>query len=158
MTKYIITLQQEEREQLEAMLRKGTHASQKLLNALILLNCDDAVRTDGRRRSSQEVADVLHVSARKIDRLKRRFVEDGFELALNGGTYRTNYERLVDGDLEARLVALSCSEPPAGRSRWTLQLLADKVVELNYVPAISSETVRQALKKTNSSLGRKSAG
>jgi hypothetical protein len=118
MEKYIITLQHEEREQLEAMLRKGMHASQKLLNALILLNCDDTVRTVGRRSSSsQEVADVLHMSARKIDRLKRRFVENGFELALNGGTYRTNYERLVDGDLEAHLVALSCSEPPAGRSR-----------------------------------------
>lgn len=153
MERFVITLQQEEREQLEAMLRKGTHAAQKLLNALILLNCDEAVSTE-RRRSNQEVAAILQVSTRKIERLKRRFVEEGFELALNGGQ-RTNYERLVDGDLEARLIALSCSEPPSGRSRWTLQLLADKVVELNYVPAISAETVRKTLKKTNSSPGRR---
>ena len=106
----------------------------------------------------REIADVLHVSARKIDRLKRRFVEDGFDLALDGGRYRSNYERLVDGDLEAHLVALSCSEPPPGRSRWTLKLLADKAVELNYVEAISGETVRRTLKKTNLSLGRRSAG
>lgn len=153
MEKFVITLQQEEREQLEAMLRKGTHAAQKLLNALILLNCDEAVNSNV-RRSNQEVAAILNVSTRKIERLKRRFVEEGFELALNGGQ-RTTYERLVDGDLEARLIALSCSEPPSGRSRWTLQLLADKVVELNYVPAISIETVRKTLKKTNSSPGRK---
>ena len=158
MDKYTVTLSPDEREQLQAMLRKGTHASQKLLNALILLNCDRGCGVDESWRSSQEIADVLHVSARKIDRLKRRFVEDGFDLALDGGRYRSNYERLVDGDLEAHLVALSCSEPPLGRSRWTLKLLADKAVELNYVAAISRETVRRTLKKTNSSLGRRSAG
>lgn len=158
MDKYTITLTPEEREQLEAMLRKGTHASQKLLNALILLNCDEAAGANGQRRSSQQIADVLHVSARKIDRLKRRFVEDGFELALAGGRYRSHYERLVDGDVEAHLVALSCSEPPEGHARWTLKLLADKAVELNYVQAISRETVRRTLKKTNSNPGRRPVG
>lgn len=156
MEKFVITLQQEEREQLEAMLRKGRHASQTLLNALILLNCDEVVNSKG-RHSNQEVAAILNVSTRKIERLKRRFVEEGFELVLNGGQ-RTNYERLVDGDLEARLIALSCNEPPSGRSRWTLQILADKVVELNYVPAISAETVRKTLKKTNSSPSGRLAG
>lgn len=114
MDKYTITLTSEERKQLEAMLRKGTHASHKLLNALILLNCDQGTGADGQRRSSQQIADVLHISARKIDRIKRRFVEDGFELALGGGRYRSNYERVVDGNVEAHLVALSCSEPPLG--------------------------------------------
>lgn len=135
MEKYTVTLSQKEREQLQAMLRKGSHASQKVLNALILLNCDEAVGGAGQQRSSQQIADVLHVSARKIDRVKRRFVEEGFALALGGGRYPENYERLVDGDLEAHLVALSCSEPPSGRARWTLKLLADKAVELNYVAA-----------------------
>jgi len=158
MDKYTITLQAEEREQLEAIIRKGAHASQKVINALILLNCDEAARDRGKRRSSEEMAQVLHVSARKIDRVKRRFVEEGFEVALNGQEGRTHYERLVDGDLEAHLVALSCSEPPQGQARWTLRLLAQKVVELEYVEAISHETVRQALKKTNSSRGRRLAG
>jgi hypothetical protein len=84
MDKYKITLQDEEREQLEALIRKGTHSAQKVINALILLNCDEAGRGGGKRRSSEEISQVLQVSARKIDRVKRRFVEDGFEVALKG--------------------------------------------------------------------------
>jgi transposase len=158
MNKYIITLQAEEREQLEAIIRKGTHASQKVINALILLNCDEATRDRDKRRSSKEMAEVLRVSERKIDRVKGRFVEEGFEVALNGREGRTNYNRVVDGDVEAHLVALSCSEPPQGQVRWTLRLLAQKAVELKYVESVSHETVRQTLKKTNLSHGRRSAG
>lgn len=158
MEKYKITLQAEEREQLEAMTSKGTHAARKLINARILLNCDESARGQAKRRSSQEIAQVLQVSARKIDRVKRRFIEEGFEMALNGQPGHRSHEKVVDGDIEARLVALSCSEPPAGRVRWTLRLLAQKAVELQYVEAVSHETVRQRLKKTNSSRGRKFAG
>jgi transposase len=156
--KYKITLRAEEREQLEALIRKGTHAAQKVINALILLNCDEAGPERETRRSSREMAQVLQVSERKIDRVKRRFVEDGFEVALQGREGRTNYDRVVDGDVEAHLVALSCSEPPEGQARWTLKLLAQKAVELQYVEAVSYETVRKTLKKTNSSHGRRWAG
>jgi transposase len=158
MDKYKITLQAEEREQLEAMKSKGTHAAHKLINALILLNCDETSRGQAKRRSSEEIAQVLQVSARKIDRVKRRFVEEGFEMALNGQQGHRSHEKVVDGDVEAHLVALSCSEPPAGQVRWTLRLLAQKAVELQYVETVSHETVRQTLKKTNSSRGRRLAG
>lgn len=155
---YKITLEAQEKEQLEAMMSKGRHAAQKLINALILLNCDEATREQTKRRSSEEIAQVLKVSARKIDRVKRRFVEEGFEAALNGRQGQRDHEKVVDGDVEAHLVALSCSEPPAGQARWTLRLLAQKAVELQYVEAVSHETVRQTLKKTSSSRGRKLAG
>ena len=153
MDKYKITLEGEERERLEAMTSKGTHAAKKLINALILLNCDEAGGRRAKRRSSEEIAQVLQVSARKIDRVKRRFVEEGFEAALDGRQGQRSHEKVIDGDVEAHLVALSCSEPPAGRVRWTLRLLAQKAVELQYVEAISHEAVRQTLKKTNSSRG-----
>jgi transposase len=159
MPQYIITLQDEEREQLQAILSKGKHASQKVINAQILLNCDEAGDKRGTERcSGREIARVLRISERKIDRVKQRFVQEGLEVALNGAPSSRNYERKVDGDVEAHLVALSCSEPPAGRSRWTLHLLAQKAVELNYVPSLSHEAVRQTLKKTNLSHGRRWAG
>jgi hypothetical protein len=148
MEKYIVTLEIEERNQLEAIASKGSHAAQKILNALILLNCDESSYRQ-RRRSSQEIAEVLQVSARKIDRVKRRFVEEGFEVALNGAPNPRSYEHKVDGDLEAHLIALSCGEPPQGHARWSLRLLASKAVELEYVESISRETVRRTLKKTN---------
>jgi len=159
MPRYLITLKNEEREQLEAILSKGKHASQKIINAQILLNCDEAGDKRGAERcSGREIARVLRISERKIDRVKQRFVEEGLEVALNGAPSSRNYERKVDGDVEAHLVALSCSEPPPGRSRWTLHLLAQKAVELNYVPALSHEAVRQTLKKTSSSHGKRWAG
>ena len=158
MDKYIVTLTPEEREQLQALVGKGRHAAQQVVSALILLNCDSAVHRERRRLSSQELAEVLHIGARKIDRVKRAFVEQGLEGALNRRPTRRVYERVADGDVQAHLVALSCSQPPAGRSRWSLRLLADKAVELQYVEAISYETVRRTLKKTNSNRGRRLAG
>ena len=157
MEKFIVTLEPEERLRLEGIVSKGTHAAAKMVNALILLNCDTSNDATG-RRSSEEIAAVLHVSARKIDRIKRCFVEEGIDEALGRKPSARHYERKIDGDLEAHLIALACSEPPAGRSLWSLRLLADKVVELDYVDAISYETVRRALKKTNSNPGKKSAG
>ena len=157
MEKYTVTLRAEEAEQLQALVAKGTHAAAKVVNALILLNCDES-QARGRRRSSQEIAEVLQVSPRKIDRLKRRFVEDGLEVALNGAPSQREYEHKIDGEVEAHLIALSCSVPPSGHARWSLRLLADRAVELELVETVSHETVRRALKKTNSSRGARWAG
>jgi hypothetical protein len=97
--------------------------------------------------TNEEISRVLNISMRKIDRVKKRFVEEGLEVALNGKESERVYSKKVDGDLEAHLVALSCSEPPEGFARWSLRLLADKVVELGYIEYISHETVRRTLKK-----------
>lgn len=157
MEKYIVTLESQEREQLEALVGKGRHAAQTLVSALILLNCDTCVERQ-RRRGSEELAEVLQISARKIDRVKRRFVEQGLDGVLERKPSQRVYERIVDGDVEAHLIALSCGEPPEGHARWSLRLLADKAVQLQYVEAISYETVRRTLKKTNSSRGRRLVG
>lgn len=157
MEKYTVTLTAEEAEQLQALVAKGKHAAAKVVNALILLNCDET-QARGRRRSSQEIAEVLQVSPRKIDRIKRRFVEEGLEVALNGVPSQREYEHKIDGEVEAHLIALSCSAPPSGHARWTLRLLADRAVELDLVEALSHETVRRVLKKTNSSRGAGWAG
>ena len=157
MEKYRVTLTAQEAEQLQALVAKGKHAAVKVINALILLNCDET-QARGRRRSSQEIAEVLLVSPRKIDCIKRRFVEEGLEVALNGVPSQREYERKIDGDLEAHLIALSCSAPPSGHARWTLRLLADRAVQLDWVEALSHETVRRVLKKTNSSPGAGWAG
>lgn len=95
---------------------------------------------------------------RKIDRVKKCFVEQGLEIALNGTKGQRTYEKKADGDFEAHLIALSCGEPPEGFARWSLRLLADKVVELNYVDNISHETIRRVLKKTKLNLGENRAG
>jgi len=101
---------------------------------------------------------VLNTSMRKIDRVKKRFVVDGLDIALHGRKGSRVYDKKADGDFEAHLVALSCSDPPEGFSRWTLRLLAEKVVELDYIDNISHETVRRVLKKTNLSLGSEKGG
>lgn len=119
MKKYTVTLADEEIEQLQAFSSKGKHAAKKVINALILLNCDESQGAE-RRRSQREIAQVLQVSERKIERVKQRFVEDALEMALNGQTPQREYEHKVDGDLEAQLIALSCSGPPSGHARWRL--------------------------------------
>jgi transposase len=106
----------------------------------------------------EEIAGVLKVSMRKIDRVKRKFVEDGIDVALSGRKGERVYQKKADGDLEAHLVALSCSDPPEGYSRWSLRLLADQLVELKYIESISHETIRRVLKKTRSSLGKRRGG
>ena len=157
MIKYKVTLSQDEREELKTITTKGNHKSQKVINALILLNCDEGEFQINRSKNS-DVADILHISMKKIDRVKKRFVEKGLDIALNGHKGQRVYERKADGNLEAHLVALSCSEPPEGFSRWSLRLLADKVVELKYINSISHETVRRVLKKTKSNLGENKVG
>jgi transposase len=157
MKKYIVTLSEDERKELSELTTKGKQKSQKILNALILLACDEgAYQTE--RSTNEEIARVLPISMRKIDRVKKRFVEEGLDAALNRKKGSRIYVKKADGDFEAHLVALSCGEPPAGFARWTLRLLADKVVELNYVDSISHETVRSILKKTKLSLGNAKDG
>jgi len=107
---------------------------------------------------NEDVARVLRISMRKIDRVKRRFIEEGFETALAGRKQERVYERKADGDFEAHLVALSCGEPPEGFSRWSLRLLADRAVELRYVDSISYETIRRVLKKRNKTLEKARMG
>jgi len=146
--RYKVTLDKQERQMLQEITTRGKHSSQKVLNALILLGCDEGPFQD-RKLTAQQLADVLPVSMRKIDRIKRRFVEQGLEEALVKRKAERQYLRKADGDFEAHLVALSCSEPPRGRARWSLRLLADKMVELEYTDSVSYETVRRVLKKTS---------
>lgn len=146
--KYKVTLEAEERAMLEEIATRGRHSSQKMLNALILLNCDQG-RFQEHRLTNREIAAVLPVSMKKIDRVKKRFVEQGLEASLDKRASPRPDLRKMDGDVEAHLIALSCGKPPAGRARWSLRLLADKMVELRYVDSISHETVRSVLKKTN---------
>lgn len=157
MIKYKITLTEQEREELKKLTSKGKHKSQKIINALILLNCDEG-EFQNSSATNKEIAKILKISMRKIDRVKKRFVEEGFEITLNGRKSNRTYEKKADGDFEAHLVALSCSKPPKGFSRWSLRLLADKVVELQYINSISYETVRRVLKKTKLNPGKNKDG
>ena len=148
MKKYIVKLDQSERDKLSGIICKGSHRSQKVLNALILLNCDEGSYQDDRTKNV-DIARVLKISMRKIDRLKKRFVEDGLDIALDTSKGQRKYKRKVDGDFEAHLVAVSCGSPPEGHAKWSLRLLADKMVELEYIDQVSHETIRQILKKTS---------
>ena len=143
MTRYLVELEAEERETLKAITRKGSHRSLKVINALLPLNCDKGEFND-RRASGGEIANVLRISARRVDRIKKRFVEEGLESALGGRQgRRTKYIRKADGEFEARLAALSCGDPPEGYAQWSLRLLADRAVELGYIDSVSHETVRR---------------
>ena len=157
MKKFIVTLTKGEREELKQITFKGKHKSQKVINALILLGCDEGKHQNNRSKN-KELSQVLQISMRKIDRVKRRFVVDGLDVALNGKIGSRIYSKKMDGDFEAHLIALSCSKPPKGFARWSLRLLADQVVELDYIDNISHESIRRILKKTNSSLGGRMGG
>ena len=157
MKKYIVKLSKDECEDLRDITSKGTHKSQKILNAQILLGCDEG-EFQTERSTNEEIARVLGTSMRKIDRVKKRFVMDGIEASLTKKKGSRIYKKKADGDFEAHLVALSCSEPPEGFARWSLRLLADKVVELHYIDSISHEAVRGILKKTKLNPGKKKDG
>ena len=135
------------------MTRTGTHGARKIIHAFILLNVDRGnYNTD--IQINEDICKVLKIEMRTVDRVKKRFVEQGLESALKMAPTTRVYDQALDGDMEAHLVALACSEPPQGRARWSLRLLADKLVELHIVEYISYETVRQTLKKTNLSPGK----
>jgi hypothetical protein len=146
--RYKVTLDRSVRDMLQEIATRGKHSSQKVLNALILLGCDQGPFQD-RRLTNQQLAEALPVSMKKIDRVKRRFVEIGLDAALDKQKAKRTYVRKADGEVEAHLIALSCAQPPRGHARWSLRLLADRMVELQYVDAISYETVRKVLKKTS---------
>ena len=150
--KFTVTLTKDEREELKQITSQGKHKSQKVINALVLLGCDEG-ECQQKRSTNEEISRVLKTSLRKIDRVKKRFVMEGLEVALKGRKGSRVYTKKVDGDFEAHLIALSCGKPPEGFARWSLRLLADKVVELDYISGISHETIRRILKKTNLSLG-----
>jgi transposase len=146
--RYRVTLQADEREQLEALLARGKADVRRLKHAQILLKADET--ENGPAWSDAQIADAVVCGEATVERVRRRFVEEGLELALS--PYRTPrrvYRPKLDGEQEARLITLACSTPPEGRTRWTLRLLADALVELDVIDSVSYETVRQTLKKTN---------
>jgi len=151
MVRYKITLTREEHVQLTAVLSKGKHSSQQYRNACILINSDE--NPWGQKLSNEQIAQVLQINTKTVERVKQRFVEEGFDECMDRKPYPKKGPIKTDGDFEAHLVALSCSEAPAGYARWSLRLLADKMVELRYADSISHETVRQVLKKTKSNRG-----
>lgn len=151
MIRYTIKLTKTELDELQAIINKGSHSSQTFRTAYILLNCDEGEFSD--KVSNEQISKVLKIGMRTIDRVKKKFVEEGFENVLERRPTSREYDIKIDGDVEAKLVSLCCSEPPAGRSKWSLRLLADKMVELRYVDSISYVSVGNILKKMNLSLG-----
>lgn len=135
-----------------AIINKGYHTSQKFRYAYILLNCDEGKYSE--KVTNEQISKVLKVGMRTIDRVKKRFIEEGFDTILERKSPDREYERKADGEVEAHLITLCCSEPPQGYAKWSLRLLADKMVELHYIESISYETVRRVLKKTSYNLGK----
>ena len=158
MVKYTIKLSKDEVKELVAIIKKGRHTSQAFRAAYVLLNCDKGEYSQDPSITNAEIVKVMKIGDRTIDRIKKKFVEEGFEGVLDRRPSSQNYTKKMDGDLEAKLVTLCCSKPPEGYAKWSLRLLADKLVELNYVESISHVSVRRALKKTNLNLGKLRAG
>lgn len=153
--KYIVSLSEEERQYLEQIVTTGKRAAYTINHARILLKADRNQNNGSWR--DQDIKEAFNISLRTIERVRQRCVEEGLEAALKcrpGG----GRKRKIDGEVEAHLIAMRCSEAPKGKGRWTLRLLADQMVELNYVEQLSHESVRQVLKKTNCNPGDKSAG
>ena len=145
MVKYVVRLTEEERKSLKELTVKGRTQAYRIKHAHILLKTD----ADGPNWTDERIAEAISVHVNTVRNVRQRFVEEGLEAAL--GRKKPELpprERILDGEKEARLIALGCSAPPKGRARWTLRLLADKLVELEIVDQISHETVRQGLKKT----------
>lgn len=144
--KFIVRLSKEEREELTSIVSKGKTQAYKIKHANILLNVDE----DGLARTDKDIAAMLHCHLNTIHDVRRRYVEQGLEAAL-GRKRRENppREKILDGEKEARLIAVACSEAPPGYSRWSLRMLADRLVELEVVKTISAPTVMRALKKMN---------
>jgi transposase len=149
--KYPVILNDTERDELKRLIAAGTAPARKLTHARVLLKTDQG--PEGPGWVDDAVAEAVEVSQPTVCRVRKQYVEEGLEAALNRRPPNREYHRKLDGKQEARLVALACSEPPEGRARWSLRLLADKLVELEIVEEeVSYQTVRRTLKKTNSSL------
>jgi len=156
MIRYTIKLTKGEVEELKTIINKGSHSTQTYKAAIILLNCDTGEFSD--KITNEQIAKVLKVGMRTIDRVKKRFVEEGIESTLERKPSNRIYEKKADGDFEAKLVAVCCGNPPEGFAKWSLRLLADKMVELKYIDSISHVTVGNVLKKMNLSLGKSKVG
>lgn len=154
--KYIIDLTEAEGQSLRKLTTTGKHAAYKINHAQILLLADINQADGG--WSDEAIACTLGLSISTIERVRRRFVEEGIDASLNYRSGRGRKQRRLHGDTEAHLIAIACSEAPQGRERWTLRMLAARMVELDYVESLSHETVRQTLKKMKSNLGKKIAG
>jgi hypothetical protein len=153
--RYIVRLSTEERAELESIVKKGKGGAHKIRNAQILLHSDE----NGTKLSVLEIAKLLHCNEDTVCNARKRLVTRGFSAALERKKQdKLSVERLFDGEAEARLMQIACSQPPEGRVRWTLRMLSDKVVELQIVPHCSANTVHNVLKKTNSSLIYGNAG
>ena len=155
--RYRVTLTKEERKELETMTRRGKGHARRSIHARALLLCDAGV--DGPAWKVADVATALGVTSRAIEHLKKRFVEDGIEAALERKPReKPPREVIFDGEFEARLITLACSDAPEGHRRWTVRLLADKAIELRFAESVSHMTVQRVLKKTNLSLTSASTG
>jgi transposase len=150
MKKYVVELTTEERRQLEELVKKGKVAGYKTRHAQMLLKADQGKQGPG--WPDKQIAEAFGAHLTTVERLRKRLVEEGLEAALERHK-RQNYTHKLDGDAEARLIAIACSQPPEGRNEWTLRLLADRLVELSVVDSLSHMTVSRTLKKTSSSLG-----
>jgi len=147
---YVVTLAPTERDALKRLLAAGTASARKLTHARILLKADQG--PDGPGWVDQAIADAVEVSQPTVSRVRKQYVEQGLEAALNRRPPTREYARKLDGVQEAKLIALACAKPPTGQARWSVRLLADKLVELQIVEdAVSYQTVRRTLKKTRSS-------
>ena len=141
--KYIVDLTQQERNRLRQLVRSGKHSARRIRWAQALLKADAGW-------IDERISEAFDISIRTVQRIRQRFLEEGIEVALGARSRKPRpYARKLDGEKEARLIALACSQPPEGRTRWTLRMLADRMVELCYVDTLCHETVRRVLKKTN---------
>ena len=148
--KYPVILSETEREELKRLIATGTAPARKLTHARILLKADQSA--EGAGWVDEQVAKAVEVSQPTVARVRKQYFEEGLQAALNRRPPNRKYQRKLDGEQEARLIALACSQPPEGQARWSLRLLADKLVELEIVEEeISYQTVRRTLKKTLSS-------
>lgn len=145
MKKYKVTLTEQEIEILEEITRKGKRNAMVIRNAYILLNSNQG--PNGKSQKDKDISGFLDVTVRTVENIREKFVLEGFDTALYGKSSPREYKAKVDGEVEAHLIALSCGEPPKGYARWSLRLLSDKMVELQYIDNISHETVRTVLKK-----------
>lgn len=154
--KYVVKLTSDERKMLFELIAKGKTNKEKLNRARILLKADCG--EEGENWEDQKIADAFYVSILTVQRTRQSLVEEGLENTLNRQPPKASKRRIIHGEEEAYLVAMACSEPPEGHCRWTVRLLADKMVELEYLPSVSHMTVHNALKKTKLSLGKKRNG
>ena len=152
---YHVTLTETEQQTLRELIGRRNGQALEVKRAYILLAADENGELQWR---DAQIVQAYQVSRRTVERTRQRFVEEGFEIAVHGKRREVYKEKVFDGEVEAHLIAERCSDPPEGRARWTLQLLADRMVELEYVAHISHESVRQLLKKTNSSPGGSRVG